>query len=220
MSTGARPAALPPESRPIGQVVGEAIRLYGGRFWPCLALGIGPAVTGIATAETGGIARAAVVPTVGTALWAVSFVAACAIVLERRPARPVAASATAFAAMLPFSVGRVVLLPGIDLVALALFALVGLSVPVLVSDHVTAAAALRRGYALARADLVHVLGGLATFVLVIFLTGLVLVALLHGFGDQALAAASFLSLLVLAPLFLIGTALLYVDQVARSKVQA
>jgi hypothetical protein len=121
--------------------------------------------------------------------------------------------------MLPFSAGRVVVLPGIDLVALAIFALVGLSVPALVAGDMGVGAALRRGYALARADLVHVLGGLATFVLVIFLTGLVLVALLRGFGDQALAAASFLSLLVLAPLFLLGAALLYLDQVARSKVQ-
>jgi hypothetical protein len=220
MTAGVRPAPLPPESRPIGQVVGEAIRLYGGRFWPCLALGVGPAATGILDAELPATARAAVVPTLGTMLWAASFVAACTIVVGRRPRRLLPPVAVAFASMLPFSAGRVLAFPGIDLVALAVFALVGLSVPVLVADDVGVTAALRRGYTLARADLVHVLGGLATFVLVIFLTGLVLVALLRGFGDQALAAASFLSLLVLSPLFLLGAALLYIDQVARSKVQA
>src|SRR5919204_450085 len=38
------PPPLPPETRTVGQVVAEAIRLYGARFWPSLALGIGPAL--------------------------------------------------------------------------------------------------------------------------------------------------------------------------------
>src|SRR4051812_49867684 len=39
------PPPLPHETRPIGQVIAEAVRLYGRRFWPSLALGIAPAVT-------------------------------------------------------------------------------------------------------------------------------------------------------------------------------
>ena len=34
------PPGLPPETRPIGQLVAEGIRLYGSRFWPSLALGV------------------------------------------------------------------------------------------------------------------------------------------------------------------------------------
>src|SRR6266545_887125 len=34
------PQPLPPEARTVGQVVAEAIRLYGRRFWPALALGL------------------------------------------------------------------------------------------------------------------------------------------------------------------------------------
>jgi hypothetical protein len=68
---------------------------------------------------------------------------------------------------------------------------------------------------LARADYVHALGSIAALVITIFLSGLVLVVLLHGFGDQAVRAAALLSLLVLAPVFLLGTALLYLDQSAR-----
>jgi hypothetical protein len=72
---------------------------------------------------------------------------------------------------------------------------------------------------LARADYVHELGSLATLVLTIFLSGLVLVVVLHGFGDQAIRVAALLALLVLAPVFLIGAALLYLDQAARESLR-
>src|SRR3954468_13753918 len=35
-----RPAALPPETRTVGQLVAESIRFYGDHFWPVLALGL------------------------------------------------------------------------------------------------------------------------------------------------------------------------------------
>src|SRR5437868_2046592 len=35
-----RPAALPPETRTVGQLVAETIRLYGARFWAVLPLGV------------------------------------------------------------------------------------------------------------------------------------------------------------------------------------
>ena len=61
----------------------------------------------------------------------------------------------------------------------------------------------------------YAFGSLAALVIVIFLSGLVLVLLLHGFGDQAVRAAALIALVVLAPIFLLGAALLYVDQNAR-----
>ena len=76
-------------------------------------------------------------------------------------------------------------------------------------------ASIRRGVQLARADYIHVLGSLATLVIVIFLTGLVLFVLLQGLGDSTIRVAAFLALLVLSPLFLLGAGLLYVDQAAR-----
>ena len=60
------------------------------------------------------------------------------------------------------------------------------------------------------------LGSLATLVITIVLTGLVLFFLIQSFGDQALHVAAFLAFLVLTPLFFLGAALLYVDQAARA----
>ena len=34
------PPPLPPAERTVGQLVGEAIRLYGANFWKALALGV------------------------------------------------------------------------------------------------------------------------------------------------------------------------------------
>jgi len=52
------PAPLPPETRTVGQLVAEAVKLYGARFWPSLALGIGPALFGVADTQLEGAARA------------------------------------------------------------------------------------------------------------------------------------------------------------------
>ena len=40
--TGPLPPPLPPETRTVGQLVAETIRLYGSRFLPVLALGLKP----------------------------------------------------------------------------------------------------------------------------------------------------------------------------------
>jgi hypothetical protein len=39
-----RPEALPPETRPVGQLVAETLRLYGHLFWRALPLGLSVAV--------------------------------------------------------------------------------------------------------------------------------------------------------------------------------
>src|SRR5207245_1075790 len=118
------PEALPPESRPVGQLVAEAIRLYGRRYWPAAAV------------EGAGLRE--------------SF---------------------------------------------------------------------QRSLTLARADVVHALGGLATFALVFGLTKGVLILLLRGQGDATDRVALFLADLVLSPLLFLGPALLYADQAARSKLR-
>jgi hypothetical protein len=210
------PAPLPPERRTIGQVVAEAIRLYGARFWPSLALGIGPGLLGIAAAELHGASRVAVVVGVGPLVLASSYAGAVALL------RPIArgkylavALAVGYLAFLPVCVSRLWIFPGIYLVALAWLALIGLSVPAALLERRGYADALRRGVQLARADYLHALGSLATLAITIFLTGLVIFFSLRQGSGQALRIAAALALVVLAPVFVLGAAVLYVDQEAR-----
>jgi hypothetical protein len=95
------------------------------------------------------------------------------------------------------------------------FALVGLAVPAAALEHLGARAALRRGMELSRADLVHVVGGLATLALVYGMSKYSLLLLLHTQGDQTQRIAAAVADLILSPLLFIGSALLYVDQRAR-----
>jgi hypothetical protein len=209
------PPPLPPETRTVGQLVAESLRLYGARFWPSLALGIGPALVGAAIAELPRTLEWALVPTVGTALWSAAYIGACRLALGTGSGNVGIAFAAGCIAFAPLLVQRIAVVPGFDLVTLAYFAFVSLAVPAALAERLSLGAAVRRGTQLARADYVHALGSLATLVITIFLSGLVLVVVLHGFGDQAIRAAALISLLVLAPVFLLGAALLYVDQSAR-----
>jgi len=105
---------------------------------------------------------------------------------------------------------RLYVLPG-----LALFGLVGLAVPAAVVERLGVRAALRRGWQLGRADVVHAIGGMATLALVYGVSRYALLVLLHTQGSQAQNVAVVLADLVLSPLLFIGAALLYVDQAAR-----
>jgi hypothetical protein len=210
------PPPLPPETRTVGQLVAETLKLYGARFWPSLALGIGPALVGVAAAELDDPARLLVVVGLGPFVLAASYAGAIALVRPISRGRYLAtALAAGFIAFLPLCVARLWIFPGIYLLVLAWLALVGLAVPAALVERRSFADALRRGVALARADFPHALGSLATLVITIFLTGLVLFFTLRELSDQALRVAAFLALLVLAPVFVLGAAILYVDQEAR-----
>lgn len=216
MSRSQLPPPLPPETRTVGQLVAESIRLYGARFWPSLALGIGPALIGVAAAELHGVARVLVVIGVGPLVLAASYAGAVALVRPIGRGRYVGvALAAGYVAFLPVCVSRLWIFPGIYLVALAWLALVGLSVPAALVERRGYADALRRGVQLARADYVHALGSLATLAITIFLTGLVIFFSLREGSGQALRIAAVLAFIVLAPLFVLGAAVLYVDQAAR-----
>jgi hypothetical protein len=210
------PPPLPPETRTVGQLVAESIRLYGARFWPSLALGIGPALLGIAAAELDGATRDAVVLGAGPFVLASSYAGAVALVRPIGRGRYVAvALAVGFVAFLPVCVSRVWIFPGIYPLALAWLALVGLAVPAALVERRGYSDALRRGVQLARADYVHAIGSLATLAITIFLTGLVIFFALREGSGQALRIAAVLALVVLAPIFVLGAAVLYVDQAAR-----
>ena len=75
-------------------------------------------------------------------------------------------------------------------------------------------AALRRAVDLARADLVHALGGLATLVLMFGLSRLAMGCCCQT-ADNALRVAIFLADTVLGPILFLGGALLFVDLAAR-----
>jgi hypothetical protein len=216
MARAELPPPLPPETRTVGQLVAESLKLYGARFWPSLALGIGPAVVGLADAELDGAARVAIVLGVGPLLLAMSYAGAVALVRPIGRGRVIlVALVLGYVAFLPLCLSRLWIFPGIYLVALAWLALIGLAVPAALVERLGLPAAVRRGVALARADYVHALGSLATLAITIFLTGLVLFFSLRALSDQAIRVAGLLALVVLAPIFVLGAAILYVDQEAR-----
>src|SRR5439155_10124087 len=153
------PPPLPPETRTVGQLVAEALKLYGARFWPSLALGIGPGLLGIAAAELGGALRVALVVALGPLVLASSYAGAVALVRPIARGRYVAvALALGYVAFLPVCVSRLWIFPGIYLLALGWLALMGLSVPAALVERRGYVDALGRGIQLAPPDLVPAIG--------------------------------------------------------------
>jgi hypothetical protein len=158
----------------------------------------------------------AIVLGVGPLLLAMSYAGAVALVRPIGRGRVIlVALVLGYVAFLPICLSRLWIFPGIYLVALAWLALIGLAVPAALVERLGLPAAVRRGVALARADYVHALGSLTTLAITIFLTGLVLFFSLRALSDQAIRVAGLLALVVLAPIFVLGAAILYVDQEAR-----
>jgi hypothetical protein len=208
------PPPLPPETRTVGQLVAETIRLYGGRFWRSLALGIAPAAMGLVLAEAPAVARLPLAFIVAAPAASLSFAVATGVVAGEEVSRRRLAEATAF--------GTVTLIPAIVLLGfLGIFGLLpavfwlgfaGLVVPVITLER---RRSYRRAFELARADLVHAIGSLATLALVGLFTAYVLFFTLRSAGTAALRVSAFLSVLVISPLLFLGGALLYYDQLAR-----
>jgi hypothetical protein len=207
------PPALPHETRPIGQLVAEAIRLYGRRFWPSLALGVPIGVFGAVASFLHGRTVTVVSLTGGTVLLTLTYVGACAIAaaspVPRR--RLLTALAVGVIVFLPFPL--LVLL--YILPAVAWLALVGLAVPAAVVEGTGVVASLKRGLELARADYVHALGGMATLGITFYLSTRVLALALNAGSGQAAEIARPLAEGVLWPVVVLGSALLYFDQAAR-----
>ena len=208
------PPPLPPEQRTVGQLVAETLNLYRRHFWASLALGLGPAAAAVGVTLVPGWWDIPFLLVVGVSLMTASYVRAVTIgvdePLDRRPL------------WTGFAVGYVVFLPApvlywiFVLPAVVWLALFGLAVPAALLEGLGFRASLRRGFELARADLVHAIGSLATLVIVAFLTSTVLFFLLRGGSEAALAVAAFLSLLLISPILFLGAALLYYDQAARA----
>jgi hypothetical protein len=207
------PPPLPPAERTVGQLIAEAMRFYGRRFWRVLPLGAPFALLDqLELGRAAGSTRVAVFALAAPVL-AATYAAASALVAPG----PVDKRAFAVAVL----AGTLVLLPAavlifwIAVLAVAYLALVGLVVPVAVIEKRGVLDAFRRAGELARADYVHALGSLAALAIVFFIARLGLVGLLRGQADNQVRIAVFLADLVLAPLLFIGAALVYFDQAAR-----
>jgi hypothetical protein len=208
------PPPLPPAERTVGQLVAESVNFYRHRFWPSLVLGLAPAAAGVTIAELPNALKLPMALTFGAAAAASSYALASAAVARRRPEPRWILPATA--------AGMVALAPAVLALAfLNIFGVlpmviwlgaVGFIVPVTVIERQLS---WRRAYDLARADLVHTVGSLATLALVGLLTAYVVFFTLRSAGTAALQASAFLSVLVISPLLFLGAALLYYDQAAR-----
>ncbi len=207
------PPPLPPAQRTVGQLVGEAIRAYGARFWRGLSLGV-PVVAANALVwqRSSDSLRYAVLPLTAV-LISISYVMAVGLVngVPVRSRRGVLAYLVAVVIFLPVPLFvAIFILPG--LVWLSLFAL---AVPAILVEGLGVRAAFRRGLALARVDFIHVLGGLATLALVVIISQFSLYFVLREYADNTRMIAAALASLVVSPVVFLGSALLYVDQEAR-----
>jgi hypothetical protein len=207
------PEPLPPAERTVGQLVAEAIRLYGHRFWPSLALGVPVGAYGALTGGLDGDVAVLIALTAGSVLLTLTYVGASVIAV----ARPVPRRRLGVA----FLAGLLVFLPFPFLVllyilpAVAWLALVGLAVPAAVIEGTGVVASIRRGYELARADYVHSLGGMATLGIAFYLSTRVLALAINAGSGQAAEIARPLAEGAVWPVVVLGASLLYFDQAAR-----
>jgi hypothetical protein len=207
------PPPLPPERRTVGQLVAESIRLYGRRPPFTFLIGLLVAIVNVLTFALSREAALVGLPVVGGLLFTPAFVLAISLVTgasiwTRDAAR---AYLVGFLVFLPFPfLATAFVLPG-----LAWLALLGLAVPVALVERLPVGRSFARGIALARADFVHMLGGLAALALVVFVTQGVVYLALRAYAENTARVAAALAALVASPTLFFGSALLYLDQEAR-----
>jgi hypothetical protein len=218
---------LRPVERPLmlGEVFAETIRVYGERIWFAFGLGVSVAAA---------IALAAVIRndiiTVAIFTWA--FAALFALAVRYIEGDSVGEALRLVGARAPvlFVLGVVVTLP----LALGVFdPLIGLvvsfwlgvmsfAIPVAVTEDVEGGFAarvgyaLRRSYAIGRAEYLHAVGVVAAFVIVYGLFGRLLVQALGGFADNGLVPAVLITEGFLLPFLFLGLAVLYFEQRSRA----
>jgi hypothetical protein len=211
-SNGPLPPALPPATRTVGQLVAESMKFYGDRFWAVIPLGLPLAIVDQITIgqET---ATSIVAFAVAAPVFAASYAYASTMVSTSAPGRR--------AWLVAVGVGSLVflpaafLLPWFSLAAVVWLALFGFAVPAAISEGRGPGAAVRRSIELARGDIVHAIGGLATLVVLYGLTQRLLLQVLHSEADNTVRVSILLADVVLAPLLFVGPALLFVDLAAR-----
>lgn len=207
------PPPLPPHLRTVGQVVGETVKFYRANMVPSLSLGVGPALTGLGLALLDGWAQFAYFALVGGLLMTACFIAGTILVrdLDIDWGRVAVAGAVGVVVFAPAPILiNLWLIPGV-----IWFSLVGLAVPAILAERLSAKDGLIRSVRLAFADFLHAFGTLVTLILLSFLFSWVLYFLLRNQGDAVRDVSAFVTLLLISPLLIIGSVLLYEDQVAR-----
>jgi hypothetical protein len=208
------PAPLPPETRTVGQLVAESIKLYGRHFLRALPLGVVvAAINQLTTGTSRGVVTVALLVT--APVFSAAYAYASQLVTETRA--PLRSWVVALVAGTLVFVPAAFFFPWFALAAVLWLALVGLVVPVAIAEGTSLRESLRRGFELGRVDYVHAAGALATLVILFFLMRAGLALLLQSQADNAVRTAIFLADTVLAPLLFIGGAILYVDQDARAR---
>jgi hypothetical protein len=203
---------LPPAQRTVGQVVAEAIRLYGRHFLRALPLGLVVAAVNQLTLDVDRLTVGAVI-VVAAPLFSAAFAYACTF--ELAPGAPARRWLVAVAAGSLVFFPAAVLFPWFALAGVLWLGLVGLAVPAAMVEGTSFTGSLRRGLALGRADFVHAAGSLATLVILFYVMRFGLALLLESQADNTVRTAIFLADTTLAPLLFLGATILYVDQDAR-----
>jgi hypothetical protein len=214
MSARELPPPLPPETRTVGQVVAEAIRLYGRDVWKAVPLGLPlAAADAVSVGRTTG--ERVLILIAAAPFFTIAYAWASALAADVRPAAGIWVRAVVLGSLV--FVPAAFFFPWFALLSVAWLAFVGLVVPVVMIEGRPPGAALRRAVELCRADTIHALGSLATLVIVFVLTRIALAFLLREQADNTIRAAVFIADLVVSPLLFLGAALLYFDQDARSR---
>lgn len=214
MSARELPPPLPPGTRTVGQVVAEAIRLYGRSIWLALPLGLPlAAADAVSVGRTTG--ERILILLAAAPFFTAAYAWATALAAGVRP--PAATWVRALVLGTLVFVPAAFFFPWFAVLSVAWLALTGLAVPVVMIERLASPAAVRRAVELCRADYVHALGSLATLVIVFVLTRVALAFLLREQADNTIRVAVFLADLVVSPLLFLGAALLYFDQEARAR---
>jgi hypothetical protein len=206
------PPPLPAAQRTVGQLVAEAIRLYGNQFLRALPLGLLVAVANQLALDRGRVVTG-VVLLLAAPFFTLAY--AYAVQLATGTKAPVRSWLVALVVGTVIFVPAALLFPWFALAGVLWLALVGLAVPAAVVEGTSFSSSFRRGLQLGRADYIHAAGSLATLVIVFVLTRIALALLLESQAENTVRTALFLADAVLAPLLFLGSALLYVDQEAR-----
>lgn len=210
--SGPPPPALPPVAQTIGQLVAETLRLYGSRFPLALPLGLPLALADQFTREENwersALILAAMSPVFTAAYIVASFLAHGARPRLSNVVTALIAGTVVFAIAAP-------LLAAYVLVGIAWLALFGHVVPAAIAEGRGPVDALRRSLEVARADYAHAVGGLATVVVLFYLTRILLEGLLRSQADNTIRVAVLLSDVVLSPMIMLGGALLFTNLAAR-----
>ena len=111
MRTRELPPPLPPDTRTVGQLIGETIRLYGAKFWSLLALGAPLALATQLSLGRSPDAQTLILFGV-TPLVAGAYVWACRVALDAKPTLTAYVCAVLVFAPVPFLV-RVFVLPAV-----------------------------------------------------------------------------------------------------------